>query len=108
MQCCHRLGVNSIGIIVQTLIFCNISVVTVDILLKARTGCIPVVTVDILLRARTSYTPFPKQTIVFTCLLYKSFENTVEKGEIAYNEQFLLFSSLFSTYLENLLPFSSV
>ena len=24
-------------------------------------------------------------------LQYKSFENTVEKGEIAYNEQFLLF-----------------
>ena len=27
----------------------------------------------------------------FTCLKYKSFENTVGKGEIARNEQFLLF-----------------
>ena len=39
--------------------------------------------------------PFPKQALVFTCLLYKSFENTVEKGEIAYNEQFLLFPRWF-------------
>ena len=30
-------------------------------------------------------------TPVFTCLQYKSFENTVGKGEIARNEQFLLF-----------------
>ena len=29
--------------------------------------------------------------MVFTCLQYKSFENTVGKGEIACNEQFLLF-----------------
>ena len=34
---------------------------------------------------------FPKQDLVFTCLQYKSFENTVGKGEIAINEQFLLF-----------------
>ena len=34
--------------------------------------------------------PFPKQALVFTCLQYKSFENTVEKGEIARSEQFLL------------------
>ena len=27
---------------------------------------------------------------VFTCLQYKSLENTVGKGEIAHNEQFLL------------------
>ena len=33
----------------------------------------------------------PKQALVFTCLLYKSSENTVGKGEIAHNEQFLLF-----------------
>ena len=31
----------------------------------------------------------------FTCLQYKSFENTVGKGEIACNEQFLLFSQCF-------------
>ena len=31
------------------------------------------------------------QALVFTCLPYKSFENTVGKEEIACNEQFLLF-----------------
>ena len=31
-----------------------------------------------------------KQALVFTCLQYKSFGNTVGKGEIAHNEQFLL------------------
>ena len=35
--------------------------------------------------------PFPIQTLVFTCVKYKSFENTVGKGEIAHKEQFLLF-----------------
>ena len=39
--------------------------------------------------------PFPKQALVFTCLLNKSFENTVGKGEIACNEQFLLFPQCF-------------
>ena len=39
--------------------------------------------------------PYPKQAQVFTCLLYKCFENTVEKGEIARNEQFLLFPQCF-------------
>ena len=34
---------------------------------------------------------FPKQALVFTSLQNMSFENTVEKGEIARNEQFLLF-----------------
>ena len=38
---------------------------------------------------------FPKQALVFTCLQYKSFENTVGKGEIARNEQFLLFPKCF-------------
>ena len=36
----------------------------------------------------------------------KPFENTVGKGEIARNEQFLLFP-VFSTSLNNFLPFSS-
>ena len=36
-----------------------------------------------------------KQALVFTCLQYKSFENTVGKGEIALNEQFLLFPQCF-------------
>ena len=39
--------------------------------------------------------PIPKQALVFTCLQYKSFENTVGKGEIARNEQFLLFPQCF-------------
>ena len=34
---------------------------------------------------------FSKQALVFTCLQYKSFENTVGKGEISRNKQFLLF-----------------
>ena len=39
-----------------------------------------------------AHSHFPKQALVFTCLKYKSFvENTVGKGEIAGNEQFLLF-----------------
>ena len=33
--------------------------------------------------------PFPKQALVFACIKYKFFENTVEQGEIACNEQFL-------------------
>ena len=49
---------------------------------------------------------FPKQALVFTCLWYMSFEKTVRKVEIARNEQFLLFP-VFSTPLENPLPFSS-
>ena len=39
--------------------------------------------------------PFPKQALVFTCLQYKSFENAVGKGEIAPNEQLLLFPQCF-------------
>ena len=50
--------------------------------------------------------PFPKQALVFTCLQYKSFENTVEKRESAHNEQFLFFLTVFSTLLENFLPLS--
>ena len=42
----------------------------------------------------------------FMCLYYKTFENTVGKGEIARNEQFLLFP-VFSNLLENFHPFSS-
>ena len=44
--------------------------------------------------------PFPKQALVFTCLQDKSFENTVGKGEIAHNEQFLLFPQCFYPYEE--------
>ena len=41
------------------------------------------------------------------CLHHKSYKNTVGKVEIACNEQFLLFPSVFSIYFENFLPFSS-
>ena len=46
-------------------------------------------------------------SLVFTCLQYKSFENTVGKGEIAHNEQFLFFPQCFLSILENFLPLSS-
>ena len=39
--------------------------------------------------------PFPKQALVFTCLQYNSFENTVGKREIAHIEQFLLYPQCF-------------
>ena len=39
--------------------------------------------------------PFPKQALVFTCLQCKPFENTAGKGEIARDEQFLLFLHCF-------------
>ena len=39
--------------------------------------------------------PFPKQALVLACLQYKSFENTVGKGEIAHNKHFLLFPQCF-------------
>ena len=39
--------------------------------------------------------PFPKEALVFMCLWYKSFENTMGIGEIARNEQFLLFPQCF-------------
>ena len=35
--------------------------------------------------------PFPKPALVCTYEQYKSFENTVGKGEIALNEQYILF-----------------
>ena len=38
---------------------------------------------------------FCKQPLVFTCLLNKSYENIVGQGEIARNEQFLLFLQCF-------------
>ena len=44
-----------------------------------------------LLFGKFSALPFPKQALFFTLLLYKYFENTVGKGEIARDEQFLLF-----------------
>ena len=54
----------------------------------------------------SSCKPFPKKALVFTYLWYKSFENTVEIGEIARNEQFILFATVFFTLLEKSWPFS--
>ena len=47
-----------------------------------------------------TYYPFPKPAFVFTCLQYKSIQNTVEKGEFAHNRQFLLFHSVFYPFGE--------
>ena len=46
-----------------------------------------------------------KQALVFTCLQYKSFENTVEKGEIALYEQFLLFPQCFRPFYRTVCVF---
>ena len=35
-----------------------------------------------------------KQTLVFKCVQYKSFENTVEEGEIAHNDWTALFDDV--------------
>ena len=45
--------------------------------------------------ATISLKPFSRQALVFTCLQYKFFEKAVGKGEIARNEQFLLFPQRF-------------
>ena len=45
--------------------------------------------------SRNDVNRFTKQTLVFTSLQQKSFENIVEKGEIAHNDQFLLFPQCF-------------
>ena len=42
--------------------------------------------------------PLPNKPWIFTCLQYKSFENTVGKGEISRYEQFLLFQQCFLTH----------
>ena len=41
---------------------------------------------------------FPNKSCFFPCLQYKSFENTVGQGEIARNEQFLLFPQCFLSF----------
>ena len=46
---------------------------------------------------RSTY-PFPKQALVFICLRYKSSENSMGKGEIARNKQFLLFLQHFLAF----------
>ena len=46
-------------------------------------------------------------SLVFTCLQYKAFENTVGKGEICSKRAISPFLTVFSTRLKNFLPFSS-
>ena len=50
------------------------------------------------------FLPFPKQALAFTGLQCKSLENTVGKGELLGTSNFSFFSTVFSTYLENVLP----
>ena len=54
----------------------------------------------------SSFNLFPNKPW-FLRVCCTNLENTVGKGEIARNEQFLLFPPCFSTLLENFLPFSS-
>ena len=54
------------------------------------------------------FLPFLKQARVFTCMHDKSFENTVGKGEIAHNEQFLLSHSVFYWFGEHFVIFMKV
>ena len=51
---------------------------------------------------------FAKQTPVFTCLQYNSFENTVGKREIARNEQFLLFPQCFLPFWRTFCHFHEI
>ena len=54
------------------------------------------------------FNPVPnKPCMVFTCLQFKPFENTVGEGEIASNEKFLLFPLCFLPVWITFLPFSS-
>ena len=50
----------------------------------------------------------PKQALVFTYLQYKSFEHTVGKGEIARNEQFLLFPQCFQPIWRTIFDFHQI
>ena len=52
--------------------------------------------------------PYPKQALVFMCLQYKCFENTVEKGEIGQNQQFPLFKQCFLLILRTFHNFDEI
>ena len=54
------------------------------------------------------FNPFPKQALVFTYLPYKSFEKTQGKGEIAHNEQFLLFTRRFLLFWRTICHFHPI
>ena len=55
------------------------------------------------------FNPFQNQPLIYVpAIAYNSFENTVEKGKIAHNEQFLLFffNKRFLPFWRTFLPFS--
>ena len=55
------------------------------------------------------FNPFPdKPWFLRVCSIYKSFENTVGKGEIARNEQFLLFPQCFLPVWRTLCHFHQI
>ena len=56
----------------------------------------------------THVNPFPKQALVYTCLQYTSFENTVGKRDFARNEQFLLFPQCFVPVWRTLCHFHQI
>ena len=56
----------------------------------------------------TLFQPFPKQALVFKCLQHKSLENTVGKGEIACDQQFLLFQQCFLPVWRTLFHFHQI
>ena len=43
--------------------------------------------------------PFPKQALVFTCLLYKCIENSVEKEKLPVMSNFSFFNNVFKWHL---------
>ena len=51
-------------------------------------------------KEETSLNLFPQQALVFTCLKYKSFENTLGKGEIARKRAISPFPTEFSIHLK--------
>ena len=51
--------------------------------------------------------PFPNKPWFLRVCSTSLFENTKGKGQIAHNEQFILFPRFFSALLENFLPYSS-
>ena len=63
--------------------------------------------VKVALNPNTTNQPFPKQTLVFTCLHCKSLENTVRKEKIARYEHISPFPTVFSTLFKNFQSFSS-
>ena len=82
---------NAFFVIPQCILFFTLCMIYIYILFRNHLITPVFVTINISIRCLT----FTKQTLVFTCLQYKSFEDTVGKGEIVHKEQFLLFPQCF-------------